>query len=134
MTKGNSYNGETILDQDFQFWIFSPEDIGSDTDWIYVEDGVYAIIQTHNGCDIRGGYSTPHVFKLRTDYASLLNAVTDLYATNGEMGWYSDDAGWHWYRADGKEIDPLKEWELDPKNNKVYHNGREVVFDVYRGY
>jgi len=44
----NSYNGDSDIDQDFQ----------------YTTPGIYtdiALIQMHNGCDVRGGYTAPVV-------------------------------------------------------------------------
>ena len=54
ISEGLTYNYENVLDGDFQ--------------WYYVDThgnnafGEIMIIQTHNGCDIRGGYSTPVLF------------------------------------------------------------------------
>jgi hypothetical protein len=48
----NTYNSENDFDQDFQFTILSDSD-----DWYY-SDNTVILLQTHNGCDIRGGYST----------------------------------------------------------------------------
>jgi hypothetical protein len=52
----NTYNWENNLTQDLQGITFG-----------FCGDR-YAIIQTHNGCDIRGGYSTPRVFRVTADY------------------------------------------------------------------
>jgi hypothetical protein len=49
----NSYNYPGNLSQDVQFLVF--EDNNHD---------VYAVVQTHNGADVRGGYSTPRVFRV----------------------------------------------------------------------
>jgi len=119
----NTYNGDNILSQDLQ---------GA---WIVVEEYEveYVILQTHNGCDIRGGYSTPHVFRVY-EYAHM--ALTDIYAycSKCHRWWTSDDAGYHWY-GDGCREEGL-EVELDPENNKVYHKGcgGEISFDVLRDY
>jgi len=45
---GYTYNDENILSQDFVYYIM----------------GDYVFIQTHNGCDARGGFSQPRLFKL----------------------------------------------------------------------
>lgn len=52
----NSYNDENLLSSTIQgvYW----------TDPRY---GRVVAIQTHNGCDVRGGYSTPHVFTVACD-------------------------------------------------------------------
>lgn len=51
----NTYNGEDYLSQVLQGVTFR-------------HDGhTYAIVQTHNGCDVRGGYSSPRVFRVECD-------------------------------------------------------------------
>ena len=62
----NTYNDEyDLLDQIIQGAIINlnpDEDWG---DWFYADpdDPVRVWLQTHNGCDIRGGYSEPHIFR-----------------------------------------------------------------------
>ena len=51
----NTYNSENDFDQDFQGQIF------------YYDGEAYIVLHTHNGCDVRGGYPKPHVFKM-ADY------------------------------------------------------------------
>jgi len=46
----NTYNGDSILNRVLQFEVFECNNFD------------YIIIQIHNGADVRGGYSTPHVF------------------------------------------------------------------------
>lgn len=48
----NSYNGEDILSQGFQVETFSMD--GDD----------YCCLSIHGGCDIRGGYTKPRIFKI----------------------------------------------------------------------
>ena len=55
----NTYNTENNLDQDFQYSAFSD-------DWCE-----YAFIQTHNGCDARGGYSTPMCASIEDEFYSI---------------------------------------------------------------
>jgi len=56
----NTYNHENDFNQDFQFTIFRI-DSGDN----------YIALQTHNGCDIRGGYPAPEIFKIEDmDYFS----------------------------------------------------------------
>lgn len=51
----NSYNGENILSQDIQFTRFA-------------KDGEeYVALQIHGGCDIRGGYTKPRIFRIMDD-------------------------------------------------------------------
>lgn len=46
-----TYNGDNILSQDFIFYVM----------------GSYVFIQTHNGCDARGGFSRPRLFQFDLD-------------------------------------------------------------------
>lgn len=48
----NTYNTENQLDQGFFFIMFK------------YQGELYVILQTHNGADIRGGYSKPRVFRV----------------------------------------------------------------------
>lgn len=52
----NSYNDENLLSSVIQ-----------GTYWTDPRYGSVVAIQTHNGCDVRGGYSTPHVFTIACD-------------------------------------------------------------------
>ena len=56
----NSYNVDNCLSQDIQYCIFFDD---------YNEK---VIIQSHNGADIRGGYSTPRVFNIKEDFEYFL--------------------------------------------------------------
>lgn len=49
----NTYNWDNELDRVLQGVTF------------WVDNEVYVILQSHNGCDVRGGYSTPHVFSIK---------------------------------------------------------------------
>lgn len=85
-TRDNTYNSETLLDRDFQFHAYSDP---RDDDPLGAE---YVIIETHNGADIRGGYSTPHVFRILgggDGYVDLLLSMTDatVYCDVGDHAW-----------------------------------------------
>jgi hypothetical protein len=55
----NSYNYPSNLSQNIQFLVFQDWEAGD----------VYAVVQTHNGADVRGGYSTPRVFRVEKFYS-----------------------------------------------------------------
>jgi hypothetical protein len=68
----NTYNGEDYLSQVIQGITFEHED-----DW-------YTVMHTHNGADVRGGYSSPRVFRVEVDMAEYFpydNADASLYCT-----------------------------------------------------
>lgn len=50
----NTYNHDSALDETFQYIVFSYGSYGDS----------YILLQTHNGCDMRGGYSAPNVYRL----------------------------------------------------------------------
>jgi len=81
----NTYNGEDLLSQVIQYVYFEIDNQG------------YVILQIHNGCDVRGGYTKPHVFRCDIDdYPSIFdNCRAAIWCENGH-GWTTDD-GYHWY-------------------------------------
>jgi hypothetical protein len=83
----NTYNGESFLSQCVQYWNCTAE-----TDW---DETTYYAIQTHNGCDIRGGYSYPVIATLQDEDAWFDVSCCDLRCSGGH-GFYTDDT-WNWY-------------------------------------
>ena len=55
----NTYNHENDLSQNFQ-WVI----VGSNENWLDDIDSCWVIVSTHNGADVRGGYSDPVVCKM----------------------------------------------------------------------
>lgn len=51
----NTYNGEDLLSQTLQFVYWTDA------------DGAHVLLQVHGGCDVRGGYTRPRAFDVRTD-------------------------------------------------------------------
>jgi hypothetical protein len=68
----NTYNSSEPVTQHFQYVSFE------------LDDETYHIVQTHNGADIRGGYSTPHVFAATGEVWALgdTGEGVSLYCTN----------------------------------------------------
>lgn len=81
----NTYDGENVLNQVLQFVCFS---------W---DDNEWVLLQVHGGCDVRGGYSIPKVFK---ELDGFFNIGNDLIAscTDGCWRFWSDDGGYNWYK------------------------------------
>lgn len=73
----NTYNGECCLSQVLQYLYFE------------ADGRAYVLLQIHNGCDVRGGYTDPELFY--TDESIFRN--TDAYIACSECGklWFSDD-------------------------------------------
>jgi len=104
----NTYNNENDLDQDFQYHIYSPYDEDGE-DWFYSENTVI-FIQTHNGCDIRGGYSNPLPCKQKS--------------TEGP-DWLDNSVEWRFEEgvdADGEEIEHTDLQILDDHYQIGYSN------------
>jgi hypothetical protein len=117
----NTYNQETILGQTLQYVPFRMDEGEPEyhTDPYSME---YILLQIHNGCDVRGGYTAPVVFKmLAPDY--WYTSMTDVYATadTGPCGWYSDDTGYHFY-TNNQDVHDFKHTEYDPSLDVVYCN------------
>lgn len=118
----NTYNHDNLLNDVIQYDILEMEYSGNEL----------IILMTHNGCDVRGGYSTPYIFEVE-DIDSFYSAMRDVSCgcKKCEESWYSDDCGYHWYSDDeGREEVP--NWTLNPDENKVYHKncGGEMEFWV----
>jgi hypothetical protein len=103
----NTYNGEDCLSQVLQYLYFEVEG-----------HGPFAIVQVHGGCDVRGGYSTPHVFEVFSDENSLWdNARCALYEDGADWSWSSDDAGSHWEPGSYSQPADLfgQTWAMSPR-------------------
>lgn len=97
----NTYNYENVLSQVLQYIIFENE------------DKTYIMLQIHNGCDVRGGYTAPRIFEVvEPDYFHI--AQTELYARCNCTHVWSDDCGYHWYGERGEEGFP-EYWKPVPK-------------------
>jgi len=57
VAKENTCNQENDLSQNILFHFILPDSV-DDSDWYYKNE-LIVVVQTHNGCDIRGGYSSP---------------------------------------------------------------------------
>jgi hypothetical protein len=110
----NTYNHENTLDQVIQYIQVSED--GNDA--IYPD---YIVLQVHGGCDVRGGYTAPKVFRsagwgevglldnnrLGVRCVGVEPSPDDVLPgfTKPELvnhGWYSDDAGYNWYSENGE--------------------------------
>ena len=80
----NSYNGESNLSQVIQFTYFEFDNQG------------YCILQIHGGADVRGGYTTPKVFRCDIGNGFLHFSEAQISCTNGH-NWSTDD-NYHWYQ------------------------------------
>tara|TARA_Y100001963_G_scaffold8093_1_gene10511 strand:+ start:610 stop:1314 length:705 start_codon:yes stop_codon:yes gene_type:complete len=69
-TRGNTYNTENDLDQNFVYEIWMPEDEDGwaiEDDWLYSDEAI-CVMYLHTGADVRGGYSAPLAVKWAGEY------------------------------------------------------------------
>ena len=105
----NSYNHENMLSQEIQFTYFTVSGDGPCGSF-YTEEVI--LLQIHNGCDVRGGYTKPRAFQC-TDEMSIFNFARATIACtnskdenqvmfnfseneNSQHYWDTDDSN-HWY-------------------------------------
>jgi len=99
----NTYNGEDALSQTIEYTYFEVE---SAPQYPHVREGAHILLQIHNGCDARGGYTMPRVFFLGDDYPYIYdNAHVSLYCPTCQDTFDSDNAGYNFshYDCDTKE-------------------------------
>jgi len=101
----NTYNWENLLSQVLQGVTLHKGD----------EYNAYWILQIHNGCDVRGGYTKPRIFHvIDRDYA--LMGMDSIQACCECTHLYSDDCGYHWYGEKENVDNTLPEyWKPKPK-------------------
>lgn len=104
----NTYNYDNILSQVLQYGIFT-----------YMDD-VYILLQIHNGCDVRGGYTKPYIFYLgedAIDYFIIAQHDVNCMCDKCHKSWYSDDSGYNWYN----DNDSNEDLKIISKNGKPIH-------------
>lgn len=95
----NTYNGESNLSQVLQYNMITES---------YLDEPLI-LLQIHNGCDVRGGYTKPRIFKLDNYYEWLPNDQ-DINANCDCAEYYTDDS-YHWYKNNNEH------------DSEIYNNG-----------
>ena len=103
----NTYNGECMLSQTLQFVPFSRD------------NEEFVILQIHGGCDVRGGYTDPKIFKSSDEIYTFYDTFTHVDARCECLDAYSDDAGYHWYDNTKDDKFP-QEWSFSDRLQGVY--------------
>ena len=98
-----TYNEENLLSTDIQFCVFSVE---SRTRSEF--DGEYAIIQTHNGADARGGMSTARAFSLDSIDSFLLDYNQASVDCGHGHSWTHRGGDWDFYDYENSRDDSDK--------------------------
>ena len=98
----NTYNFENTIDGVFQAWRF--EDANGDE---------HIALQTHNGADVRGGYSKPFIFDFKEDYYAFLSGLSNanVYCDSCSNRWWTDYGnGWE---SDDTDYKPETLWNSE---------------------
>lgn len=74
----NTYNHESLLSQVLQYIIF------------YDGDDYFILLQIHNGCDVRGGYTAPKIFEIE-DVESFIMQNQSCSVMTKKGSYYTDD-------------------------------------------
>jgi len=113
----NTYNYDNLLSEVLQYTVFYMEEYeGKDIDQHFI------LLQIHGGCDVRGGYTNPYIFRIvDMDYFVMAQYDIDVSCPDCEYDWSSDDSGSHWYFEGSTAKDfPLKENIIfDKENNRI---------------
>ncbi len=136
----NTYNYDNLLSQVIQYTDFK------------MNGENYILLQVHGGCDVRGGYTAPKVFRVpEMDYFLIaqndIDACVDLKVDKRQLKlegikdqptcfrWYSDDGGYHWY-ADDEGTPKLELHVNDDKEPYMDYGGKQykVEFMVNESY
>lgn len=104
----NTYNFDNMLDGTIQ---------GT---WLTVDGEDYLALQIHGGCDVRGGYTDPHIFKAYPEHMDY--GMTQATARCPHCGtcWDTDDSGYRWEDGEG-QVDLSDEWYFDEANEQILH-------------
>jgi hypothetical protein len=116
----NSYNcGSELISQTIQYTLWSDE------------TGYYVLLQVHGGCDVRGGYSAPHVFYCKDEYDMSDYQRGAIQCDECDDYWSTDD-GYNWYYqgccgGDYRELNDHP--SITVENAEEMSMEREKVFD-----
>ena len=115
LRSGNTYEYEfSNLSQCIQFYLLGDYDYGDR----------YVFLQIHQGCDVRGGYTAPQVFKAKDDFED--NLYNCYIYDNCDGGMYCDE-----WPADYEATENREEWKED-KSGKLFFvdedNGSALYF------
>jgi len=115
----NTYNWKNLLSQVLQGIVVE-----------HPKHGKYVILQIHNGCDVRGGYTKPHVFKLcEEEDGDFFFLMGDYTADCGCTHAYANLPDWSCYSDDDGQLDSFPEyWRWDGERYVCDRCGRIVEF------
>jgi len=110
----NTYNGACLLSQTLQYIYFELTALPMCPDSTELTCGRYCLLQIHNGCDARGGYTAPRAFKVLSEEESHLFHVargTIICEKDYRHAWTTDDA-YNWYPTGSDTGEKLNDYEV----------------------
>lgn len=90
----NTYNHESLLSQTLQYV------------YLTVDDVQLAIVQVHGGCDVRGGYTAPKLFRALGQYSEhdfLDDTRANIFCTECKANWMLDGSTWLYDGGSGRD-------------------------------
>lgn len=118
----NTYNGDCYLSQTVQGVSFRDDKRGE----------TYALIQIHGGCDVRGGYTKPRIFRIVVDNAECFpydHASFSVECSVDNEHSLTCDGG-HAYNAEGitAEDNEMPKWSDDHNENRCGTCGAPLIY------
>jgi hypothetical protein len=109
--RNNTYNGECNLSQSLLYELVTEKEFCPE-----FYDADFIILQVHGGCDIRGGYTDPVIF--RCDIDEFFRFSDGYIQCENGHNWFTDDSV-HWYEdgscglGAGKQLETYDFMDLD---------------------
>jgi len=121
----NTYNHESLLSQTLQYL------------YLEVDQTPYIVLQIHNGCDVRGGYTAPKIFTPETYDEVMFDDCRATICCKNNHSWETDDGGYRYYFEGSTEklrLDQYKAIELDvPPTPDYIHPDLFNTADTFTG-
>jgi len=118
-TEFNTYNFDNFLSQVLQGIVIER---GEDS---------YIILQIHNGCDVRGGYTKPRVFRLTDPEEFFYNMDRVLVGCDCETGEIVIGEGFVDFSGDRMEWPEHWQWNEEKKRYVCERCGKPLEFGIY---
>jgi len=127
----NSYNGEDNLSQVVQISYIYIEDVPDELDDVLECGNLLLFVQLHQGCDVRGGYTRPHIFTPNLNYSEvgwLCFSDGSIYCPECHTRWTTDYT-YHWYE-EGSTGPVCLTPELQAQAWKLSYNTKQKIDEV----
>ena len=89
--------------------------------WLTADGEDYLALRIHGGCDVRGGYTDPYIFKVYGEYMDYGMRSATAYCPHCGKYWETNESGYHWESDDGSRADLEEEWYFDEVKEHILH-------------